>query len=68
MFVELFTGYCSQAALELLDCNYADEHARSLAVARLDDLSNADLQSYLLQLVQVGSSWVFCKETVFTCL
>ena len=56
MFVELFTGYCSQAALELLDCNYADEHARSLAVARLDDLSNADLQSYLLQLVQVGSS------------
>lgn len=41
-------------ALELLDYHFADEKVRSLAVRRLEKLSNNELQNFLLQLVQVG--------------
>ncbi len=40
-------------ALELLDARYADARVRSYAVERLDLLTDAQLQDYLLQLVQV---------------
>ena len=43
-----------EVALELLDYHFADEKVRSLAVKRLEMLSNDELQSFLLQLVQVG--------------
>lgn len=42
-----------EVALELLDYHFADEKVRSLAVKRLQRLSNDELQSFLLQLVQV---------------
>lgn len=42
-----------EVALELLDYHFADEKVRSLAVRRLEKLSNDELQSFLLQLVQV---------------
>lgn len=40
-------------SLELLDARYADARVRSYAVSRLDVLTDAQLQDYLLQLVQV---------------
>ncbi len=43
-----------EVALELLDYHFADEKVRSLAVKRLRMLSNDELRSFLLQLVQVG--------------
>lgn len=42
-----------EVALELLDYHFADEKVRALAVHRLQKLSNDELQSFLLQLVQV---------------
>ena len=42
-----------EVAMELLDYHFADEKVRSLAVRRLEKLSNDELQSFLLQLVQV---------------
>lgn len=42
-----------EVALELLDYHFADEKVRALAVRRLEKLSNGELQSFLLQLVQV---------------
>lgn len=42
-----------EVALELLDYHIADEKVRSLAVSRLQKLSNDELQGFLLQLVQV---------------
>ena len=41
-------------ALELLSMDFADEMVRRLAVQRLESLSNDDVLSYLLQLVQVS--------------
>ena len=43
-----------EVALELLDYHFADEKVRSLAVRRLEKLSNDELQGFLLQLVQVS--------------
>lgn len=40
-------------ALELLDYHFADERVRSLAVHRLEKLSNEELMLFLLQLTQV---------------
>ncbi|KJE93282.1 phosphoinositide-3-kinase gamma catalytic subunit [Capsaspora owczarzaki ATCC 30864] len=42
-----------EAALELLDANFADERVRAYAVSRLELLPNDELGDYLLQLVQV---------------
>ena len=42
-----------EVALELLDYHFGDEKVRSLAVKRLEKLSNGELKSFLLQLVQV---------------
>ena len=42
-----------EVALELLDYHFADEKVRTLAVSRLEKLSNDELQNFLLQLVQV---------------
>jgi len=39
--------------LELLDARYADLNVRSYAVKHLEKLPNAELEDYLLQLVQV---------------
>lgn len=46
-----------EVALELLDYHFADEKVRSLAVRRLEMLSNDELKNFLLQLVQVGVVW-----------
>ena len=43
-----------EVALELLDYHFADEKVRTLAVRRLEMLSNDELKNFLLQLVQVG--------------
>jgi len=40
-------------ALELLDAKYADASVREYAVRCLEELSNDQLDDYLLQLVQV---------------
>lgn len=40
-------------AMELLDARYADAHVRAYAVGRLELLTDAQLQDFLLQLVQV---------------
>lgn len=40
-------------ALELLSMDFADETVRRIAVQRLESLSNDDVLTYLLQLVQV---------------
>ncbi len=41
-------------AIELLNCNYFDIEVRNFAVKCLDKfMKNEDIQSYLLQLVQV---------------
>ena len=41
------------AALELLDAKFADAQIRSYAVGCLEDMSDAELAAYTLQLVQV---------------
>ncbi|KAI3637772.1 hypothetical protein MIR68_004421 [Amoeboaphelidium protococcarum] len=41
------------SALEMLDCYYGDSDVRSYAVSRLEELSDGQLQDYLMQLVQV---------------
>lgn len=43
-----------EVALELLDYHFADEKVRTLAVKRVEKLSNDELQGFLLQLVQVS--------------
>ena len=45
-----------EVALELLDYHFADEKVRALAVRRLEKLSNGEVQSFLLQLVQVSAA------------
>lgn len=40
-------------ALELLDARYTDPHIRAYAVKQLEQLTNAEVEDYLLQLVQV---------------
>ncbi|KCV71632.1 hypothetical protein H696_01050 [Fonticula alba] len=42
-----------EAALELLDANFADAHVRAFAVAHLAHLDNAVLVDFLVQLIQV---------------
>ena len=42
-----------EVALELLDYHFADERVRTLAVHRLEKLSNEELILFLLQLTQV---------------
>jgi hypothetical protein len=42
-----------QCALELLDAKYADEKVREFAVKNIAKLSDAEIEQYLLQLVQV---------------
>ena len=42
-----------EVALELLDYHFADDRVRSLAVQRLEKLSNEELMVFLLQLTQV---------------
>ena len=49
-----------EVALELLDYHVGDEKVRTLAVSRLEKLSNDELKNFLLQLVQVG---VICCNT-----
>lgn len=44
-------------ALELLSVDFIDERVRRLAVQRLESLSNGEVLTYLLQLVQVGSQF-----------
>ena len=44
---------CVQATLELLDYHYSDEKVRSMAVKRLEGMSDDELVEILLQLVQV---------------
>lgn len=48
-----------EVALELLDYHFADEKVRSLAVCRLETLSNEELKDFLLQLVQVGVIYIW---------
>ena len=52
--LEIWRPITLEVALELLDYHFADEKVRSLAVRRLERLSNDELKSFLLQLVQVG--------------
>eukprot|EP01127_Copromyxa_protea_P008788 TRINITY_DN2020_c0_g1_i6.p1 TRINITY_DN2020_c0_g1~~TRINITY_DN2020_c0_g1_i6.p1 ORF type:complete len:638 (-),score=92.32 TRINITY_DN2020_c0_g1_i6:16-1929(-) len=40
-------------ALELLDSRYADSFVRNYAVSRIEQLTNSQIEDYLLQLVQV---------------
>ena len=42
-----------EVALELLDYHFADDKVRSLAVHRLEKLTNEELMLFLLQLTQV---------------
>ena len=44
----------TQVALELLDYHFADEKVRSLAVRRLEKLTNDEVLIFLLQLIQVS--------------
>ena len=56
-------------ALELLDYHFADDKVRSLAVHRLEKLTNEELMLFLLQLTQVHTSllwlsllWLFKRD------
>ena len=56
-----------EVALELLDYHFADEKVRSLAVHKLEVLSNEELKGFLLQLVQVGvvcRNWRGCVQKI----
>jgi len=46
-------SYFPLDALELLGASFADTNIRSYAVQRIEGLSNADMEDYLLQLVQI---------------
>ena len=50
--------YVVQVALELLDYHFADEKVRSLAVRRLEKLTNDEVLIFLLQLIQVSLLFV----------
>ena len=50
-------------ALELLDYQYPDMNVRDFAVNCLENLSNAQLGNYLLQLVQVNLYFYFYPFT-----
>ena len=52
-------------ALELLDYHFADDKVRSLAVERLEKLSNEELLVFLLQLMQVPA---YCTGLVHSVL
>ena len=64
-----------EVALELLDYHFSDDRVRSLAVQRLEKLSNEELMVFLLQLTQVrggegeGSVGIqYDYVHVYTCL
>nr|XP_002122027.2 phosphatidylinositol 4,5-bisphosphate 3-kinase catalytic subunit beta isoform-like isoform X1 [Ciona intestinalis] len=48
-----WTPLSPERAMELLDCQFADEHVRDFAVKCLENLRDDELQQYLMQLVQV---------------
>lgn len=52
--LKLWRPITMEVALELLDYHFADEKVRTLAVRRLEKLSNNELQNFLLQLIQVS--------------
>ena len=58
--LKLWRPITLDVALELLDYHYADERVRSLAVRRLEKLSNEELMLFLLQLTQVCECVCVC--------
>jgi hypothetical protein len=51
--LEVWAPITLEVALELLDYHFADDKVRSLAVHRLEKLTNEELMLFLLQLTQV---------------
>ncbi|EDO42011.1 predicted protein [Nematostella vectensis] len=56
-----------ELALELLDCNYADQKVREFAVRCIEKMGDSDLMHYMLQLVQVlkYESYLDCELARF---
>ena len=55
-YIQSCTVCVVQVALELLDYHFADEKVRSMAVRRLEKLTNDEVLIFLLQLIQVWLS------------
>ena len=63
--LEVWTPISLEVALELLDYHFADDKVRSLAVHRLEKLTNEELMLFLLQLTQVPPSLTSIYMCVF---